>query len=110
MDLSALARNLGPVQDAMRSAQAERETAVLVGKAGGGAVTISLTGMLTVKEVRLAKGAAAGDESLLEDLIAAALSDALRQHRERYGATPDEQMQRVFQRLDPMAMMRMLGG
>ena len=94
----------------MRKAQAERETTVIEGRSGGGAVSIRITGALAVQGVKLAPGAAQGDVSLLEDLLAAALADALRQHRERYGATPDEQMARVFKTLDPTAMMGMLGG
>jgi DNA-binding protein YbaB len=110
VDLGALARSLGPIQEAMRKAQAERETTVIEGRSGGGAVSIRITGALTVQGVKLAPGTAQGDAGMLEDLVSAALADALRQHRERYGASPDEQMARIFKALDPAAMMGMMGG
>ncbi len=99
MDLDALSRSLGPLQEAMRKAEGERASAALVGSAGGGAVQVTLKGDLTVTRVVIAPAAAAscaGDASLLEDLVAAATNDALRQYRNRFGASPEEQVQRVL--------------
>jgi hypothetical protein len=99
MDLEALTRTLGPMQEAMRKSDAERTAATLIGSAGGGAVQVTLKGDLTVTKVVVAPAAAAScasDPSLLEDLVGAAVNDALRQYRNRFGASPEEQMQRLM--------------
>ena len=99
MDLESLSRSLGPLQETMKKAEAERASASLVGSAGGGAVQVTLKGDLSVTKVVIAPAAAAscaGDVSLLEDLVAAATNDALRQYRNRFGASPEEQMQRLL--------------
>ena len=109
MDLAGLGAALGPLQGAMQRAASERTATVLEGRSGGGVVTIRLGGDLTVKGLAIAP-AALGDRAMLEDLVAAAVNDALRQHRERFGATPEDQLARVFKSLDPAAMLGMLGG
>lgn len=99
MDLDALTRSLGPLQETMQKASAERAAAAFTGSAGGGAVKISLSGNLTVSKVQIAPAAAAGlasDAGMVEDLIQAATDDALRQYRNRFGATPEEQIQKLF--------------
>ena len=99
MDIDLLSRSLGPLQDTMRKADADRAGTTLVGSAGGGAVKITLKGDLSVSQVQIAPAAAAacaGDASMLEDLIAAATNDALRQYRNRFGSTPEEQIQKLF--------------
>lgn len=99
MDLDALMRSLGPMQEAMKKAEAERRSASFAGSAGGGAVSVTLAGDLTLKQVTIAPAAAAaaqGDASMLEDLIAVAVNDALTQYRARFGATPEEQIQKLM--------------
>jgi DNA-binding YbaB/EbfC family protein len=99
MDLDALMKNLGPLQESLKKADAERAATTLEGSAGGGAVKVSLRGDLTVTRVVLAPAAAAasaGDASMLEDLFLAACNDALRQYRERFGASPDDQVQKML--------------
>lgn len=108
MDFSALKNSLGPVQDSMKKEQAARAALVIEGSAGGGAVKVRLTGALMVKGVVIAPAAAAasaGDVTMLEDLVAAAMDDALRQWRARYGATPEEQLQKLFANADLSALM-----
>lgn len=109
MDLAGLGKALGPMQEAMRRAASERTSTVLEGRSGGGVVSIRIGGDLLVKGIAIAP-AALGDKAMLEDLVMAAVNDALRQHRERFGATPEDQLARVFKSLDPAAMMGMLGG
>lgn len=97
MDLEQLSSSLGPLQEAMKKGDAQRATTLLVGSAGGGAVQVTLKGDLTVAKVVIAPAAAAScatDASMLEDLVAAATNDALRQYRNRFGATPEEQLQK----------------
>ena len=96
MDLDALTRSLGPLQDTMQKASADRAGSVFIGSAGGGAVKITLSGNLTVSKVQIAPAATGGlasDPGMVEDLIQAATDDALRQYRMRFGATPEEQIQ-----------------
>ena len=98
MDFAALAPMLGSIQKSMAEANAERKSTVLVGKAGGGAVTVAIKGDLSVDKVQIAPAAAHGDAGMLEDLVAAAVGDALRQHRDRFGGTPEEQMQKILKK------------
>ena len=99
MDMDSLMRSLGPVQESLKKADAERAATTIEGTAGGGAVRIALKGDLTVTRVTIAPAAATaaqGDASMLEDLIAAAITDALRQYKLRFGASPDEQIQKML--------------
>jgi DNA-binding protein YbaB len=99
MDIDHLMNSFGPLQEAMKKADAERASAQITGSAGGGAVTILLKGDLSVSKVTIAPAAAvaaASDASLLEDLVAAAVGDALRQYRSRFGSSPDEQVQKML--------------
>jgi DNA-binding protein YbaB len=113
MDMSQLLSSLGPIQEILQKAGAERAQTTFSGSAGGGAVTIQLKGDLTVAKVTIAPAAAAAakdDASMLEDLISAALSDGLRQYATRYGATPDEQIQKLLGASNLGAMMGPLMG
>jgi DNA-binding YbaB/EbfC family protein len=108
MDMDALMGGIAPIQQKMKQAEAERAATVLEGKAGGGAVSVKLTGALEVKAVTIAPAAAqaaGGDVGMLEDLVLAAMNDALRQYRTRYGASPDEQIQKMLGGTDMMALM-----
>lgn len=116
MDLNALMGAMGPLQQKMKQAEAERASAIIEGKAGGGAVKVTLAGSLELKSVTIAPAAAhmaGGDVSMLEDLVLIAFNDALRQYRQRFGASPDEQMQKLLGGSDALAqlgpLMRGLG-
>ncbi len=98
MDFSKLAQAMGPFQQAMQQQAAERAKTVLEGKSGGGAVTVRLRGDLQLESLTIAPAAAqaaGGDVSMLEDLVQAAINDVLRQYRTKFGATPDEQLQKL---------------
>lgn len=107
MDIAGLARAMGPVQEAMRKAAAERSSTVFEGRSGGGVVSIRLGGDLVVKGIAIAP-AALGDRAMLEDLLVVAMNDALRKHSERFGSTPEDQLARMFKGIDPAAMMGMM--
>lgn len=112
MDLSALMKMAGPLQAKMQQAAAARAKDRVEGAAGGGAVQVILRGDLTVEAVRIAPAAAAaaaGDVGMLEDLVAAALANALKTHQQRYGATPDEQMQKLMHGADLGGLAAMMG-
>ncbi len=113
MDLDALMRGLGPLKESLNKADAERATQVFDGSSGGGAVKVRLKGSLAIERVVIAPAAAAaagGDVSMLEDLVAAAFDDALRQYKAKYGATVDEQMQKMMAGQDLMGLMGPLMG
>ena len=108
MDLDSLIRGLGPIQDTMKKAETERAEARFEGKAGGGAVVIRLKGDLTVTGVTIAPAAAqaaVGDPSMLEDLVLVAVNDALKQYIARFGASPDEQIQKLLGGSDLASLM-----
>lgn len=99
MDLAALMAGMGPIRDRMQKQEGEREKAVLEGSAGGGAVRVLIGGDLAVKKVAIAPAAAAavaGDPALLEDLVAAAVGNALKAWRDRFGVGAEEQMQKLM--------------
>jgi DNA-binding protein YbaB len=99
MDPEALLRAFGPIKERLARAEQERQEARVEGSAGGGAIRVVLRGDLRVERVTVAPAAAAGiagDPTMLEDLIAAAVEDALRQYRERFGVSAEEQMQRTL--------------
>jgi DNA-binding YbaB/EbfC family protein len=108
MDIDSLMKGLGPLQDTMKKADAERGKVLLDGSAGGGAVKVQISGELTVTKVVIAPAAAAaagGDVSMLEDLVLVAFNDALRQHKLRFGASPEEQVQKLLGGSDLGALM-----
>jgi DNA-binding YbaB/EbfC family protein len=97
MDINQLMAGMGPIQEAMAKADAERKEAKLEGSAGGGAVKVVLTGDLTVEAITISPAAAVASEddvTMLEDLISAAVGDALAAYKRRFGASPDEMLQK----------------
>lgn len=67
----------------MQRAQQELADATVEGSAGGGAVTVVMTGGQEVREVRIDPAAAAvGDVDMLQDLVLAAVADAVRRSKE----------------------------
>lgn len=112
MDLESLMRAAGPMADSLKQNDGDRAATVFEGRAGGGAVTVKVDGMLKVQSVSIAPAAATaadGDVGMLEDLVAAAVNDALRLYRAKYGATAEEQMQKMMAGADLGALMRMFG-
>ncbi len=95
LDPAALFQMLGPIQESLKKSSAERAAAAFEGSAGGGAVKVRLKGDLTIVGVTVAP-AAAGDVAMVEDLVLAATNDALRQLKNRYGATPEEQLTKAL--------------
>jgi len=74
---------LQKMQADMARVQAELETAQVEGTAGGGAVTAVVTGQQELLSVTLDPGAVDPDDvEMLQDLITAAVNEALRRSRE----------------------------
>lgn len=74
-DLQRMAREM---QANMEKAQAQLAEARVEGTAGGGAVTVVMTGTQECKEIRISPDAVdPSDVETLQDLVLAAVSDAL---------------------------------
>jgi DNA-binding YbaB/EbfC family protein len=79
MNRDMMAR-LQQMQQRAMKAQQELCEKTVQGSAGGGAVTITVTGALTVQALKIAPEVVdPGDVEMLEDLVTAALNEALQQ-------------------------------
>jgi len=84
-------RQLQQMQDQISKAQQEIEEATVEASAGGGAVTVVVSGQPKVQSVKIEPEAVDPDDvEMLEDLITAALNEALEKVRtmqaERFGS------------------------
>ncbi len=71
---------LGQMQEKLQKAQEDIENRVAQGTAGGGAVNVEITGAYRVKALNIEPDVIDPDDlSMLEDLISAAVNDALQQ-------------------------------
>lgn len=78
MNIQGLMKQMQKVQAEAAKAQAELDAAIAEGSAGGGAVTIRMTGSYQVKAVEVSADlASAGDKEMIEDSVRAALDDVL---------------------------------
>ncbi|MGZ4200196.1 MAG: YbaB/EbfC family nucleoid-associated protein [Thermoleophilia bacterium] len=72
-------RQVQDMQKAMAKAQEELAQEVVEASAGGGTVTVVVTGALEVREVRIDPAAVDPDDvEMLQDLVTAATNEALR--------------------------------
>lgn len=65
------------MQENMQKAQEELANMEVVGKAGGGMVEVTMTGRHDVKRVHIDETLMSEDKDMLEDLVAAAVNDAV---------------------------------
>ncbi|HEY4873820.1 MAG TPA: YbaB/EbfC family nucleoid-associated protein [Steroidobacteraceae bacterium] len=65
------------LKDNVEKAQAEVASIEVVGESGGGMVKVTMSGRHEVKKVQIEPAVARDDRELLEDLIAAAVNDAV---------------------------------
>jgi len=66
------------MQDKMQKAQAELANLEVTGESGAGLVKITMTGNHNVRRVSIDDSLMQEDKDMLEDLIAAAINDAVR--------------------------------
>ncbi len=66
------------MQENLRKAQSELATLEVEGQAGGGLVKITMTCRNDVRKVRLDESLLKEDREVVEDLVAAAMNDAVR--------------------------------
>ena len=67
------------MQEDMQKAQEKLAEMEVTGKAGGGLVTVVMTGKHDVKRVSIDDSLLGEDKDMLEDLVAAAVNDAVQQ-------------------------------
>ncbi len=76
--LGGLMKQAQKMQDDMKKAQAELANAEVTGQAGGGMVSVVMTGRHDLRRVNI-DDSVMDDKEMLEDLLAAAVNDAVRQ-------------------------------
>ena len=74
-------RQVQQMQDRMQKVQKELESETVEATAGGGAVTVVATGTQKLVSVRI-DPEAAGDPEMLQDLIVAAVNEAMEKSKE----------------------------
>lgn len=77
--LGNLMKQAQQMQANMEKAQQELANIEITGQSGGGMVTVVMTGKHDVKRVSIEDALFEDDKEMLEDLIAAAVNDAVRQ-------------------------------
>jgi hypothetical protein len=73
-----LMRQAQQMQENLQKAQAELANLEVVGESGGGMVKVRMNGKHAVARVTIDPSVPADDRELLEDLVAAAVNDAVR--------------------------------
>jgi DNA-binding YbaB/EbfC family protein len=82
-NMNEMLRQVQQMQAEMAKAQQELESEVVEASAGGGMVTVKVTGGLEVKEIRIDPEAIdPEDPDMLQDLVLAAVNEALRSAQE----------------------------
>ncbi len=76
--LAGLMKQAQAMQDNMKKAQEEIAAMEVEGAAGGGLVKVVMTGRHDVKRVHIDATLVTEDKDVLEDLVAAAVNDAVR--------------------------------
>lgn len=77
--LGKMMKQAQEMQANMQKAQEELANMEVTGKAGGGMVSVVMTGRHDVKRVSIDDSLMGDDKEMLEDLLAAAVNDAVRQ-------------------------------
>jgi len=82
--LGDLMKQAQKVQEQMQEMQEGLATAEVTGESGAGMVTIVMNGRHDVKRVQIEGSLMSEDKEVLEDLIAAAVNDAVRKVEEHH--------------------------
>ena len=79
MDMNKMLQQVQQMQAEMAKVQEELANETVEASAGGGMVTVTATGALEIKEIKIAKEAIDPDDpELLADMVLAAVNEALR--------------------------------
>ena len=88
-NIAQLMQQAQKMQENMQRAQEELANLEVTGSAGGGMVSVTITGRMECRKVRIDPGVM-GDPEMVEDLVAAAFNDAVNKanaaSQERMGA------------------------
>lgn len=84
-DPMKMLRQVQQMQDRMQKVQKELETETVEASAGGGAVTVVVTGAQKIVSVRI-DPEAAGDAEMLQDLVLTAVNEAIEKSKEMAAA------------------------
>jgi DNA-binding YbaB/EbfC family protein len=76
-NMGNLMKQAQAIKENVEKAQAEVANIEVVGESGGGMVKVTMSGRHEVKKVQIEPDVARDDRELLEDLIAAAVNDAV---------------------------------
>ena len=76
-NMNQFMRQAQAMQANLQKAQAEIATLEVTGESGGGMVKVTMTGRHEVKRVQIDAAVAGEDREMLEDLVAAAINDAV---------------------------------
>ncbi|MFT7403931.1 YbaB/EbfC family nucleoid-associated protein [Zhongshania sp.] len=77
-DLNELMKKAAEMQEKMQKAQAELANVEVQGESGAGLVIVTMTGRHDVRRVVIDPSVMSEDKEMLEDLLAAAVNDAVR--------------------------------
>ncbi|MBQ0794665.1 YbaB/EbfC family nucleoid-associated protein [Zhongshania sp.] len=77
-DLNELMKKAAEMQEKMQKAQDELANVEVQGESGAGLVKITMTGRHDVRRVAIDASLMSEDKEILEDLLAAAVNDAVR--------------------------------
>jgi len=77
--MAGLMKQAQAMQENLKKAQAELATIEVSGQAGAGLVKVQMTCKYDVKRVEIDPSLLADEKEMLEDLVAAAFNDAVRQ-------------------------------
>jgi DNA-binding YbaB/EbfC family protein len=81
--LGDLMKQAQQLQEQMQKAQEQLAAAEVVGEAGAGLVKVTMTGRHDVRRVAIDPSLLSEDKEILEDLLAAAVNDAVRRVEEK---------------------------
>ena len=79
-DLNGMLAGISRIQRDLEAAQADAAAAYVTGTAGGGAVTVRVSGEFSFEAIKIATSVvASGDAGVIEDLVLAAVRNAVSQ-------------------------------
>ncbi len=81
-DLGDIMKQAQQMQEKMADLQKDLSNSEVVGESGAGLVKVSMTGRHDVKKVEIDTSLLTEDKEVLEDLVAAAVNDAVRRVEE----------------------------
>jgi DNA-binding YbaB/EbfC family protein len=77
-DLNQLLQQAKQMQEQMQKAQEEAAQKIVIGESGAGMVKVHLSGRYDASKVELSADLMQEDKEIIEDLIAAAINDAVK--------------------------------